>query len=55
MTRQHSTGRRILSVSMQPDLHQLVFAAAQSEDVPITVWVRDAIKARLAAMEQKDG
>ena len=40
--------RKILSVSMRPDVFEAVKAEALSQDVPVTVWVRKAIEQRLA-------
>jgi predicted HicB family RNase H-like nuclease len=39
--------RKILSVSMRPDVFEAVKAEALSQDVPVTVWVRKAIEQRL--------
>ena len=39
--------RKILSVSMRPDVFKAVKAKAQSQDVPVTVWVRQAIEDQL--------
>jgi predicted HicB family RNase H-like nuclease len=39
--------RKILSVSMRPDVFEAVKAEAQNQDVPVTVWVRQAIEQRL--------
>ena len=39
--------RCIVSVTMQPDLHASLLNACRAADVPLTVWVREAIKARL--------
>jgi hypothetical protein len=41
-------GRFIVSVSMKEELHDQLMAACAASDLPITVWVREAIKARLA-------
>lgn len=42
-----SKQRCIVSVSMSPALRDQLAAACKASDVPLTVWVRDAIKARL--------
>ena len=46
--------RKILSVSMRPDVFEAVKAEAQSQDVPVTVWVRKAIEHRLNAGRRDD-
>lgn len=42
-----SDGRRIVSVTMQPALYDQLYEACKELDQPVTVWVREAIKARL--------
>lgn len=51
MTHQRANGRFVFSVSVQPNLHELVMAAASREDIPASVWIRNAIKQKLI----KDG
>jgi len=46
--------RKILSVSMRPDVFEAVKAEAQSQDVPVTVWVRKAIEHRLSDSRRDD-
>ena len=46
--------RKILSVSMRPDLFEAVKAEALSQDVPVTVWVRKAIEHRLSDSRRND-
>jgi len=45
-------GRCIVSVSMSPELRDRLTAACKAADQPLTVWVRDAIKARLVAQSK---
>jgi predicted DNA-binding protein len=51
MTIRKSDGRRIVSITMQPELYEQLQAVCQQHDLPVTVWVREAIKARL----ERDG
>jgi len=46
--------RKILSVSMRPDVFKAVKEEAQSQDVPVTVWVRKAIEQRLGDGRRDD-
>ena len=46
--------RKILSVSMRPDVFEVVKAEALSQDVPVTVWVRKAIEQRLVDSRRND-
>jgi len=45
--------RKILSVSMRPDLFDAVKDEAARLDLPVTVWVREAIQAYLGAATTK--
>jgi predicted DNA-binding protein len=42
-----SDGRRVISVTMQPDLYDQLYARCKELDRPITVFVREAIKSAL--------
>jgi predicted DNA-binding protein len=42
-----SDGRRVISVTMQPELYDQLYARCRELDRPITVYVREAIKAAL--------
>ena len=42
-----SDGRRVLSATMQPDLYDRVYAHCKKMDIPITVFVREALKQAL--------
>jgi hypothetical protein len=44
-------GRFIVSVSMKEELHDQLMAACAASDLPITVWVREAIKSKLATSQ----
>jgi predicted DNA-binding protein len=48
-----SDGRRIVSVTMQPELYAQLHEACRRLDQPVTVWVREAIKAQLK--QQSEG
>jgi siroheme synthase (precorrin-2 oxidase/ferrochelatase) len=43
-----SDGRRVISATMQPELYERVYAHCKELDIPVTVFVRDAINAALA-------
>ena len=42
-----SDGRRVISATMQPELYEQLRARCKELDTPITVFVREAIKAAL--------
>ena len=42
-----SDGRRVISVTMQPDLYDQLYAHCKELDIPITVVVREAISKAL--------
>jgi hypothetical protein len=42
-----SDGRRVISATMQPELYDQLYAHCRQLDLPITVFVREAIKAAL--------
>jgi predicted DNA-binding protein len=42
-----SDGRRVISATMQPELYEQLYAHCRKLDTPITVFVREAIKAAL--------
>lgn len=44
-----SDGRRVISATMQPELYERLYAHCRKHDTPITVFVREAIKAALPA------
>jgi hypothetical protein len=39
-----NTARRVISVTMTPDLHDRLIRYCKDQDLPITVVVRDALK-----------
>ena len=45
-------GRRVVSVTMQPELYERLYAICKHLDLPVTVWVREAIKAQLERQER---
>ena len=47
-----SDGRHIVSVTMQPELYAQLYEACKRLDLPVTVWVREAIKRELQRQEQ---
>jgi hypothetical protein len=46
-----SDGRRVISATMHPDLYDQLCAHCTGLDIPITVFVREAIKAALLSAE----
>ena len=42
-----SDGRRVISATMHPDLYNRLYAHCKELDIPVTVFMRDAIKAAL--------
>jgi len=42
-----SDGRRVVSVTMQPELYAQLYEACKRLDLPVTAWVREAIKREL--------
>lgn len=46
--------RRVIQVTMQPDLYELVRQRCKKLDVPMTVWARELIKHELARRQQND-
>lgn len=42
-----SDGRRVISATMQPELYEQLLARCKELDTPLTVFVREAIKAAL--------
>lgn len=42
-----SDGRRVISATMQPELYDRLYAHCKEMDIPVTVFMRDAIKAAL--------
>lgn len=42
-----SDGRRVISATMQPELYDRLYAHCRELDIPITVFMRNAIKAAL--------
>jgi len=43
-----SDGRRVISATMQPELYEQLRSRCKELDTPLTVFVREAIKAALA-------
>jgi siroheme synthase (precorrin-2 oxidase/ferrochelatase) len=50
-----SDGRRVISATMQPELYERVYAHCKQLDIPVTVFVRDAINAALAPAGHRHG
>jgi predicted DNA-binding protein len=42
-----SDGRRVVSVTMQPELYEQLYATCKRLDLPVTVWCREAIRLQL--------
>ena len=42
-----SDGRRVISATMQPELYEQLYAHCKELDIPITVFVREAISRAL--------
>ena len=47
-----SDGRRVISATMQPELYERLYAHCKERDIPITVFVRNAIEAALPTSPQ---
>jgi predicted DNA-binding protein len=47
-----SDGRRVISATMQPELYERLYAHCKERDMPITVFVRNAIEAALPTNPQ---
>ena len=47
-------GRRVISATMQPELYDRMVEHCQRVDLPITVFVRHAIRDALLAVEEKE-
>ena len=48
-----SDGRRVISATMHPDLYDQLYAHCTGLDIPITVFVREAIKEALLSAEPR--
>lgn len=42
-----SDGRRVISVTMHPDIYNRLYAHCKKLDIPVTVFMRNAIKQSL--------
>jgi siroheme synthase (precorrin-2 oxidase/ferrochelatase) len=42
-----SDGRRVISATMQPELYERLYAHCRDLDIPITVFVREALQQAL--------
>jgi hypothetical protein len=42
-----SDGRRVVSVTMQPELYDQLYETCKRLDLPVTVWCREAIRLQL--------
>lgn len=49
-----SDGRQVISATMQPELYDRLYAHCKKRDIPITVFVREAIKASLPLAADKE-
>lgn len=47
-----SDGRRVISATMQPELYERLYAHCKELDIPITVFVREAIAKALPNLNQ---
>ena len=47
------TKRRFLAVTVKPELHAKVQAAASKRDIPVTAWVREAVEAELHRQDRE--
>jgi predicted DNA-binding protein len=47
-----SDGRRVISATMQPELYQRLYAHCKQLDIPVTVFMREAIKAALPPCDE---
>lgn len=42
-----SDGRRLIQLTMKPDLYERIREHCDSLDLPVTVWVRELVKREL--------
>ena len=47
-----SDGRRVISATMQPELYDRLYAHCKELDIPVTVFVREAISKALPMIDQ---
>ena len=43
-------GRKVVSVTMTPDLYDKILQHCRDNDVPVSVWCREVIKKELAPL-----
>ena len=48
-----SIKRKFLAVTVRPELHARVQAAASKRDIPVTAWVREAVEAELHRQDRE--
>lgn len=49
MESQAKPKRKMLAVTMRPELFEAAKAAAEARDMPVTAWVRECVMERLQA------
>lgn len=55
MTTRADDGRKLIQLTMRPDLYNQIKEHCQSLDMPITIWARELIKRELANQGASDG
>lgn len=51
MNASKNDGRKLIQVTMRPELHDQVKERCDELDLPVTVWIRELIKQALARPE----
>ena len=52
MTTRKDDGRKLIQITMLPDLYQQIRNHCKQLDLPITIWVRELIKRELEQNEK---
>lgn len=55
MTTRADDGRKLIQLTMRPDLYHQIKEHCQSLDMPITIWARELIKRELANRKSTNG
>ena len=49
----YRNGRKLVSVTMTPELHERLVAVCEKQDVPLSVWCRAAIDREVTLAERQ--
>lgn len=55
MTTRADDGRKLIQLTMRPDLYNQIKEHCQALDMPITIWARELIKRELANQRSNNG